>query len=78
MARFARGTLSVAICDRCGMKVRYLDLRPQIFDGAMTGLMVCPDCLDEDHPQLKVGRNFKPEPQALEHPRPEVTLEPGD
>jgi len=35
-----------------------------------TGLLVCPECLDKDQPQLQLGRWPVNDPQALENPRP--------
>lgn len=68
---YSRGTYSFGICDRCGFRCRYTDMLSEVFDRKKNGLRVCPDCMDQDHPQLRVGRNLRPEPQALRYPRPE-------
>lgn len=72
---FAAGKRSIAICDRCGMKCAYNSLKEQVVNQANTGLMVCPSCLDPDHPQYQVGRVSKDDPQALKNPRPEITID---
>ena len=48
MARYARGTRSRAICDRCGFEIAYLALKTE-----WTGLRVCKQCFDAKHPQLE-------------------------
>lgn len=39
-----------------------------------TGLLVCPECWDEDHPQNQLGRFPVDDPQALRNPRPDSGL----
>lgn len=75
MTRFARGTHALAICDRCGCRARYLEMKFQVVNSVRTGLRVCPDCLDEDHPQLKLNRLRIDDPQALRDARPEIDIE---
>lgn len=72
MRKFATGKYAIAFCDRCGFKVPYLELKVQIVNMKPTGLRVCDDCMDEDHPQWQVGLWPVFDPQALEHPRPEL------
>ena len=60
---------ALAICDRCGCRTRYLELRNQIVNSAPTGLKA-PDCLDQDHPQLKLNkvpdlRSARPDSRAV-------------
>lgn len=76
MARYATGKKSVALCDRCGQKYPYTDLREQIENRRPNGLRVCRSCLDEDHPQLQLGRHKIQDPQALRFPRPD-RIEPA-
>ena len=45
-------------------------LKPQIKDMRSTHLLVCPTCMDEDNPQLQLGRWPINDPQALRDPRP--------
>ncbi len=66
MARYARGTHALAICQRCGFRVDYLKLKEE-----WTGLWVCPDCYEPKHPQLETPR-VRGDAEALRHPSPEV------
>lgn len=76
MARaYAIGKKSIAVCDRCGGRAKYLDLKFQVVNSIRTGLFVCPDCLDVDHPQLKLNRVRIDDPQALRNARPESDLQ---
>lgn len=73
-AVYATGKLSIAFCDRCGGKNYYVDLKPQVINQVVTKLMVCPDCMDVDHPQLRLGRFPVYDPQALRNARPDLSL----
>ena len=55
MARYAAGKKSKALCDRCGLKYDYDQLKEQVVNRRPNGLRVCPSCLDVDHPQRRVG-----------------------
>lgn len=68
---YAKGTHSVGICDRCGAKVPYLDLRSEVIDGLRQNNMVCFDCFDIDHPQYRVGKRVIVDRMALYNARPE-------
>jgi hypothetical protein len=46
-------------------------MRFQVVNSVRTGLRVCRDCLDQDHPQLKLNRVRIDDPQALQYARPE-------
>lgn len=76
MSGFARGKYAIGYCERCQFKVPLGKLRNQVVAAKPTGLMVCPDCLDKDHPQLLLGRYRIHDPQALRRPAPpsEVNL----
>lgn len=66
-----------AICDRCGKKTLLSNLRNQPQAGVLTGLKVCPECLDEDHPQQFVNRETKMEQIAVEDARPSPPYNQG-
>ncbi len=70
MTRYARGTKSRAMCDRCGFEVPYLDLRTE-----WNGLRVCQiyDCYEEKHPQLEPRSVVDAE--ILVQPRPDNDVE---
>jgi len=66
-----KAVLSIGICDRCSMKVPYVELRP---DGNSPGLMVCaqPGCWDTLDPWRLAPRQT--EDITLPHPRPDDPL----
>tara|TARA_Y100000114_G_scaffold113908_1_gene107902 strand:- start:2115 stop:2456 length:342 start_codon:yes stop_codon:yes gene_type:complete len=66
---YARGKKALGQCDRCGFTYKLTELKYEIFDSKRNGLRVCHDCLDEDHPQLKIGELNIVDPQNLYNPR---------
>jgi hypothetical protein len=64
---YASGKFAWAICDICGLRCRYSELRPLVRNRRQTETRVCPDCCDRDQPLPRVLRD----PQALRHPRTE-------
>lgn len=66
---YAAGKKAIAVCDRCGMQVLLKTLKYQTLKQQPTSLLVCPECLDIDHPQLMLGTFPVYDPQALEDPR---------
>lgn len=64
--KYAKGHNALAICDRCGMRVRYDELVP---DGQTPGLLVHPSCRDVKHPAEKLFRTD--EGVILKKPRPD-------
>lgn len=69
---FASGQNALAICDRCGFTTKLRKLQSQIVNQRASGLLVCPDCLDEDHPQLQIGKVKVSDPQGLRNPRSDL------
>lgn len=70
-SRFASGKHAIALCDVCGFKVPYKDLKPNIVRGRITGVLTCPDCNDPDHPQNYTGTIKAVDGVALRNPRPD-------
>jgi len=70
-ASFAAGRIAVGLCDRCGWQYLLRELTDQTVDRKKTGLLVCGPCLDEDHPQYRLGETPVFDPQALRDPRPD-------
>ena len=68
---YAAGKKALGDCDRCGFTYKLKDLRYEIEDGIRNGLRVCDDCLDIDHPQLKIGEVNTSDNQSLYNPRPD-------
>lgn len=71
--QYATGKYAFGICDRCGFRTRFHDLKTQIINERESGLRVCPSCLDEDHPQLQLGKYPIYDPQALLNARPDTS-----
>jgi hypothetical protein len=69
--RFASGKIAIAICDRCGFRYRLGELRPLVIKTKITNVLVCPECWEDDHPQLLLGTFPVDDPQALQNPRPD-------
>jgi len=62
--------LSIAVCDRCKMKRKYVDLRS---DPNFNGLRVCVyGCIDEFDPWRLPAR--KTESITLQYPRPDINI----
>lgn len=68
---YARGKKALGICDRCGFTFKLKELREEIVKGRRTNLRVCSECLDPDHPQLRLGDVIVRDPQALKNARPD-------
>ena len=62
-------SLAIAICARCQMKHKYVNLMP---DPNSPGLRVCRECIDIYDPWRLPPRQT--EEVALENPRPDVPL----
>lgn len=73
--RFASGYKALGICDRCGLSFKLRKLSNQVINQKPSGLLVCSECLDIDHPQLQLGKYPVNDPQALRNPRPDT--DPG-
>lgn len=71
MSSYASGKKAFGFCDRTGFRYKLRDLVPQIEDGRPNGMLVGRDVLDEDQPQLQLGRIRTDDPQALRDPRPD-------
>lgn len=71
---FASGKKSIGFCDRCGRKVPYKELKPQVINQIVTDIRVCSPCMDKDQPQWRIGRLRITDPQALREARPDPNL----
>jgi hypothetical protein len=63
---YATGKYSFAICDRCGFKKKYNEIKEE-----WTGFRVCSECYEPKSPQLE-SRKHVVDPEALRFPRPQV------
>ena len=71
--RFASGSRSIAMCDRCGFQFKLTNLRKEIVKTKTFNTLVCPDCFDPDQPQLQLGMYPVDDPQAVRNPRRDTT-----
>ena len=72
MSSYAVGKKAFGFCDRTGFRYPLKDLVPQIENGKPNGLLVGRDVVDQDQPQLQLGRVRTLDPQALRDPRPDT------
>lgn len=71
MSDFASGRHAKAICDICGVRCEYTEIKEIMRAGLPTNLLACNYCWDKDHPQLFLGRKPVRDRQALRRPRPD-------
>jgi hypothetical protein len=72
MSSYAAGKKAFGFCDRTGFRYSLKNLVPQIENQRPNGLLVGRDVVDEDQPQLQLGRLNMLDPQALRNPRPDT------
>ena len=71
--RFASGKRAISQCDRCGFRFKLKQLKSLVIKTKNVNIMVCPECWEQDHPQLQLGMYPVDDPQALRNPRPDNT-----
>jgi len=71
--KFASGKFAIAECDRCAKRVKLVQLRKLVIKTKITNIKVCPECWEEDHPQLRLGMYPVNDPQAIREPRPDTS-----
>ena len=64
---YASGKHSLAICDRCGFRYKYTQLKKE-----WTGFFVCSECYEPKEPQLDPVPHVA-DPEAIRNPRPQVS-----
>ena len=71
----ATGRRSNAICDRCGFRCKYADLRSEV----EVGVWVCAECFDGAYNQVKQPQNMSnvvtTDDPSLDHPRPDTNAD---
>jgi len=72
---YASGKYAFGFCDRTGFRYPKKDLVQQIVNQRPTGLLFGKDVVDQDQPQLQLGKVRVDDPQALRNPRPDQSLE---
>ena len=71
-SKFASGKYAIAQCDRCNFRFKLKELKSLTIKTKKVNILVCPECWEPDHPQLKLGMTPVNDPQALRNPRPEM------
>jgi hypothetical protein len=74
MTAFASGKYALGLCDRCGFRYELNSLKEEISNGKPTGMRVCSDCLDQDHPQNFVRLLKITDKEALDNSRIDPSL----
>jgi hypothetical protein len=74
--RFSSGKFSIAQCDRCSFRFKLSKLKSLTIKTKNVNILVCPECWEADHPQLKLGMYPINDPQAVRNPRSDVTSYP--
>ena len=70
-SKFASGRWAISQCDRCNFRFPLKILRRLVIKTKNINLLVCPECWEEDQPQLQLGMYPVNDPQALRNPRPD-------
>ena len=73
--KFSSGKYSIAQCDRCGFRYKLSQLKTLVIKTKEINIRVCPECWEEDHPQLKLGMHPVNDPQAVRNPRTDTTYQ---
>jgi hypothetical protein len=72
-SRFASGKHAIAECDRCGFRYKLKQLKALVIKTKQVNILVCPECWEEDQPQLQLGMYPVNDPQAIRNPRPDTS-----
>ena len=67
--KFTAGKRAIASCDRCGFRYKLKQLKELVIKTKNVNIFVCPECWEEDHPQLQLGMYPINDPQAVRNPR---------
>jgi hypothetical protein len=60
------------ICDRCGLRFHLKQLNEEYVLGRPTGVFVCRDCYDPEHPQLDTRGLRTDDKQSVDNPRSDI------
>jgi hypothetical protein len=72
-SKFSSGKYAIAECDRCGFRYKLKQLKALVIKTKQVNILVCPECWEEDHPQLQLGMYPVNDPQAVRNPRPDTS-----
>jgi hypothetical protein len=71
--RFSSGKYAIAECDRCAQRYMLSELKKLVIKTKQVNIKVCPECWEEDQPQLQIGMYPINDPQAVREPRRDVS-----
>jgi len=71
--QFSSGKFAIAECDRCGQRFKLKELKKLTIKTKLTNIKVCPECWEQDQPQLQLGMYPVDDPQAVREPRPDTS-----
>lgn len=74
--RFSSAKFSISQCDRCGFRFKLTKLKSLTIKTKNVNILVCQECWETDHPQLKLGMYPVNDPQAVRNPRPDFAEYP--
>ena len=72
-SRFSSARHSISECDRCGFRYKLTELKQLVIKTKNVNIKVCPECWEEDQPQLQLGLYPVNDPQAVRDPRPDIS-----
>ena len=73
--KYASGKYAIAECDRCAQRYKLTQLKKLTIKTKQVSIKVCPECWEEDQPQLQLGMYPVYDPQAVREPRPDVSYQ---
>jgi hypothetical protein len=71
--QFSSGKFAISQCDRCGFRFKLKQLKKLTIKTKQVNILVCPECWEQDQPQLQLGMYPVNDPQAVRNPRPDTT-----
>jgi len=71
--KFSSGKYAIAECDRCAQRYMLKQLKKLTIKTKQVNIKVCPECWEEDQPQLQLGMYPVNDPQAVREPRRDVS-----
>ena len=70
--QFSSGKFAISQCDRCGFRFKLKQLKSLTIKTKKVNILVCPECWEQDQPQLQLGMYPVNDPQAVRNPRPDL------
>jgi hypothetical protein len=71
-SKYSSGKNAISQCDRCGFRYKLKQLKQLVIKTKNVNILVCPECWENDQPQLLLGMFPISDPQAVRNPRPDL------